>query len=103
MKYQLHFEHYDYRKAAFWGIALLLVGAAGLYMYFISMSVVHIVLRQELSIELGERNARISALEASYLDARESLREERATELALVPVPKTDYVQLDAPATVTLR
>ncbi len=103
LKPSFHVTHIEYRNVVFWSIVVLLVGVAGLYMYFISMSVVHIVLRQELSLELAERVARVGTLEARYLDTRESLHEERALELALVPVPKTDYVQLDQPTSVTLR
>jgi hypothetical protein len=41
-----------------------------LYMYFLSMSVVHVVLRKEVIQKVGTVESDIAMLEASYIDAQ---------------------------------
>jgi len=41
-----------------------------LYMYFLSMSVVHVVLRKEVMQKVGNVESEIATLEATYIDAQ---------------------------------
>jgi hypothetical protein len=51
------------------GIALFFA-LVFLYMYFLSMSVVHVVLRKEVMQKVGSVESDIAALEATYIDAQ---------------------------------
>jgi hypothetical protein len=49
---------------------ILFFGLVFLYMYFLSMSVVHVVLRKEVMYKMGTVESDIAALEASYINAQ---------------------------------
>lgn len=49
---------------------ILLFGLVFLYMYFLSMSVVHVVLRKEVIQKVGTLESQIASLEATYIDAQ---------------------------------
>ncbi|MCB9810871.1 MAG: hypothetical protein H6779_00780 [Candidatus Nomurabacteria bacterium] len=60
------------------GVGLFLVGIA-LYMYFLSLSVMHVVMRKEALHDLNELRSQIAKLEASYIEARHEISSEVAT------------------------
>ncbi len=43
------------------------------YMYFLSLSVVHVVMRKEATQKIGQMRSDIAALEASYIEARHQI------------------------------
>ncbi len=49
---------------------VIFFGLICLYMYFLSMSVVHVVLRKEVMQKVGSIESDIAALEASYIGAQ---------------------------------
>ena len=49
---------------------VIFFGLVFLYMYFLSMSVVHVVLRKEVIQKVGTVESDIAALEASYISAQ---------------------------------
>lgn len=50
-------------------VGLLLLGIV-LYVYFLSLSVMHVVMRKEALQDLNELRAEIAKLESSYIEAR---------------------------------
>ena len=70
----------------------LLALALLLYIYFIAMSVIQVVLRQELLVSVQEAETRVSNLEASYIEGSSVLSRDTANELGLVDVPTGSYV-----------
>jgi hypothetical protein len=50
-------------------VGLLVFGIIA-YMYFLSLSVVHVVMRKEATSRIGQMRSDIAALEASYIEAR---------------------------------
>jgi hypothetical protein len=50
-------------------VGLLVFGIIA-YMYFLSLSVVHVVMRKEATAEIGQLRSEIASLEASYIEAR---------------------------------
>lgn len=51
----------------------LLLSLFVLYMYFVSASVVHVVMRQEAQREISALHSEISTLEAAYIKAQHSV------------------------------
>jgi hypothetical protein len=50
--------------------ASLLIGSVILYLYFLNLSVVHVVMRKEANLEQNRLRAEIAALESSYIEAQ---------------------------------
>lgn len=63
------------------------------YMYFVSASVVHVVMRKETSQQLAELGSYVSQLEAQYIEAQHMVSEDIATMRGYVAV--TDKVFID--------
>lgn len=72
----------------------LLVIALTCYIYFIAMSVIQVVLRQELLVSLQEAETRVSNLEASYIVVSSKLSPQTADEYGLVALDKPTYVNV---------
>lgn len=66
------------RKWFFAALALVLV-TVSLYMYFLSASVVHVVMRKEVDKEIASLSSDVGALEASYIEAQHSVSEDIAS------------------------
>lgn len=72
-----------------------------LYIYFVISSVVHVVIRKELTQEAVALNSYVSQLEATYIDAQHAVSEEIASQSGYVKV--ADKVFIDrTPATLVL-
>ncbi len=59
-------------------IGLLLCGIAS-YMYFLSLSVMHVVMRKEATHNVNELRSEIAKLEAAYIEARHNISMKVAT------------------------
>ena len=68
-------------KKETWIIALsgVLFALIGLYIYFLSVSIVHVVIRQEVNQNIKEVNSKIASLESSYIEAQHRLSSNVAT------------------------
>ena len=68
-------------KKETWIIALsgVLFALIGLYIYFLSVSIVHVVIRQEVNQNIKEVNTKIASLESSYIEAQHRLSSNVAT------------------------
>ena len=58
---------------------LLLVASIFIYMYFLSLSVVHVVMRKEAAQSASQLHSQIAQLEASYIEARHQISNRIAT------------------------
>jgi hypothetical protein len=59
-------------------VGLVIVGVVG-YMYFLSLSVVHVVMRKEATQTIGHLRSEISSLEAKYIEAKHEISAKVAT------------------------
>ncbi len=64
-------NHYNHLITSFC-FSLFLLGIA-LYMYFLSLSVMHVVMRKEEMHDLNELKSEIAKLDASYIEARHKI------------------------------
>lgn len=60
-------------------LVVALVALVGLYMYFLTMSVVHVVLRKEVNQERRLVESEIAELEARYIEAQHRVSEKIAS------------------------
>lgn len=51
-------------------LIVVMLGLIGLYMYFLSMSVVHVVLRKEANHTLSTLESEVALLEATYIESQ---------------------------------
>ena len=54
-------------------------GLIVLYMYFLTMSVVHVVLRKEVVSSIRDVESQIASLESSYINAQHTVSDKMAT------------------------
>lgn len=71
-------------------VSLLL---AGLYVYLLSRTVVHVVMQKEINKELQEVGSQIADLEAVYIEQQHSMSNEVATLQGFVTI--TDKIFID--------
>ena len=77
------------RKLFFVALSMLL-GLFATYVYFISASVVHVIVRKEIDTEIADVSSRISDLESAFIAAKDSITEETvlAHGFSTAPVEK---------------
>lgn len=75
----------DESKCFFASLSLLII-VFGLYMYFVSMSVVHVVMRKEVNQQIIVVNSQISELESQYINAQHGVSVEIASMQGFVKV-----------------
>ncbi len=83
---------YARERRALFAIGLAIVALSGLYMYFITASVMNVVLRKELEMERVEVHSRLSALEEEYLIKIAAVDRAHAEALGLVPLAQKRFV-----------
>jgi hypothetical protein len=71
---------------------LLLLVAFALYMYFLSASVLNVVMRQEIDAEIHTTQTKISSLESRYILAKTNLTEEVATAHGLLKADQKTFI-----------
>ena len=83
------------------GLLGCLLCLVGLYMYLVSASVVHVVIRKEINQEMTQLHTEIAKLEAEYISAQHSISTDIASLQGFVPTP--DKIFLDrTPSSVVL-
>jgi|SRR3990167_7096096 len=72
------------------GLFVMLVCA---YLYFVTASVFHVMGREEALTEVKRLSAATATLEHDFFAKTELITRERGSDLGLVPVARTSYVQ----------
>lgn len=73
------------------------------YMYFLSMSVVHVVFRKEFHQQARALESEIASLEAKYIEAQHAVSERIASAEVLAETNDKIFVKRDAGALVLSR
>lgn len=76
---------------------------AAAYMYFLSLSVVHVVMRQEIDGEIRELNTQVSQLESAYIEKQHAVSSEIATLHGFVMADKKIFIDRTADTLVLSR
>lgn len=73
MNTRAHTAVYDTEKKWLYVTLVCFALSVTLYIYFLSASVVHVVMRKEIDKEIATRASSVSALEAEYIEAQHSV------------------------------
>lgn len=82
----------DYNVYLFYVMLSLCLGFMLLYMYFLSSSIVSVVVRKEAMQEISMLRTQISALETTYIEAQHQLSSDIAQLSGFVPVEKKVFI-----------
>lgn len=73
MTHQLSTTALAFNRKIFWSLIALLFVAFGLYGYFISKSIINVLVREEIEQEIISVNSDISDLEFAYLNKKNTI------------------------------
>lgn len=82
------------------GLLLCCVSLVALYMYFVSATIVHVVVRKEAIKSIAELSSEVAELETAYITAQHTMSESVAAGYGFVAV--TEKVFLDRSDSVAL-
>ena len=88
------------RKLFFGALSLLLTVFAS-YVYFVSASIVHVVVRKEINHETTEMSSYVSELESTYISSKRSVDIVLAREYGFTDVTEKIYIDR-TPASLVL-
>lgn len=79
-------------RRIFLGLIFLIMFFAALYIYFVSTSVVHILIRKEVESDIARQNSEIGELESSYIKRQALINREYAYSLGYQQVTEKQFV-----------
>jgi len=87
----------------FWALCVLMIVFAALYMYAISASIVHVVLREEIALDIAKTHSNIGVSEAKYLALQNTINEALAIEKGFIALPNKQFARRTDTANVTFN
>lgn len=90
-KYRTARLHQEERTWFFVALGMLLC-AACLYVYFLSASVVHVVMRKEINQEIASTGSYVSQLESQYIEAQHKVSDDIASMHGYVVVEDKIFI-----------
>lgn len=81
-----------FEKKAFWALLLAVAALCLLYVYFVSSSIMNVVLREEIQQEIALVNSDIGSLESEYLAKKNEITFAYAQDLGFVAVEEKKFV-----------
>lgn len=94
---------YDLERKLFYAALSALVLMASAYMYFVSASVVHVVMRKEIGKEIATMHTTISQLEAAYIESQHTMSESLANQKGFVKASDKIFIDATSPTLVLSR
>ena len=83
------------------GLAVtLLLGLSFSYIYFLSLSVVHVVMQKEIDRDISTLRSEISSLEAEYMTAQHRISTEIANRTDLMASTEKIFINKTSPSLV---
>ncbi len=83
---------YTDESKLFYGALALCIGVMCSYMYFVSASVVEVVMRKEVDKEMSVVGTRVSQLESEYIEMQHSISSEIASRQGYVVASKKIFI-----------
>lgn len=80
------------KKKFFWYMASSAIVFLGFYLYFVNMTIVNVVERQNTEINIASLNSRISDMESDLLDLNKKINFEYALSKGFVKMAGEKYV-----------
>ncbi len=88
-------EHFIFMSL--FGLCLALIGV---YMYFLSASIMHVVVRMELEQKVGKLQSEISQLESDYIAVQHKVSADIASMQGYAPSANKVFIDRSAPSLV---
>lgn len=79
-------------KKFFWYIASFAIAFFGLYLYFVNMTIINVVERQNTEKNIASLNSRISDMESNLLGLNKKINFEYAVSKGFVKIASEKYV-----------
>lgn len=79
-------------QKVFWVFSILILLSATMYMYFVSSSIVNVVLREETEMEIVKLHSMVGELESEYLRLENSITLKRAESMGFVKLSDKKFV-----------
>jgi cell division protein FtsL len=92
MKKHKSIKLYQEERVWFFAALSMLVVVFSAYVYFLSASVVHVVMRKEINQEIASLGSEISRLEASYIEAQHSVSDEIVSQHGYVVAEEKIFI-----------
>lgn len=87
----------------FFAACSCLVVSACVYMYFVSASVLHVVMRKEIDSQIAELSSAISQQDAEYIEMQHSVSSDIATMKGFAIATKKVFIDKSDTSLVVLR
>lgn len=85
------------------GLFASVMGFFGLYFYFLSFSVIHVVMTEELSEKINQVQGEIAALEATYMDKQHAISLEVVERRGYIASGKKIFIDRGGDSVITKR
>ena len=101
----LTITHIEYRleRLALGGLVLSVLCLSGLYFYFLSASVIHVVMTEELAEKANQAQGEIAALEAAYMDKQHAISLEVVERRGYIASVEKIFIDRGEDSVVTKR
>jgi hypothetical protein len=86
-----------------WLLGVLVILLAAIYMYAVSASVLHVVLREEVLKETASMHSQMGELEGKYFTMQSSITRSLAVESGYIPLTDKQFVSTNAQNGITLN
>ncbi len=96
MRRHTHTIAYRDESRLFYSVLSVLVMTVGLYMYFVSSSILNVVMRKEVDSQIADMGTGISELEALYIEMQHSVSSDIATHKGFVVAPEKIFIDTNA-------
>ena len=84
-------------------LVVVLLSLVALYMYFVGMSVVHVVMSKDAAQQIALIKSDISELESAYIDAQHTIRAELALQEGFISQPEKTFIAVGDTSVVVSR
>jgi cell division protein FtsL len=84
-------------------LGVCIIGLIACYMYVLSMSVVHVVMRKEVQSDIREVESSIAALESTYIESQHQVSERIAKAESLAETNEKIFIQRSSDTLVLSR
>ena len=92
MKRKTYTTAYQEESKLFYAALFSCLAVIGAYMYFVSLSVVHVVMRQEVDQEIRKLTTEVGALEATYIEKQHAVSSDIATMKGFVMADRKIFI-----------
>lgn len=103
MKKQKTITAYKQESRLFYMAFISCISVFCAYMYFVSASIVHVVMRKEVDTQIAQLSTHVSELESKYIDIQHSVSSDIASQKGFVTVDKKIFIDKTVDTLVVSR